>query len=100
MDPILTSDICTFLRLLALFGVLTVSIVYPTSLARPAMPDRALGANAPRAPQIPEESGCRVSALRVTIPSRKGFGTTRRGHSVPGPAEDGGAMLTLLRVPS
>jgi hypothetical protein len=30
-------------------------------------------------------------------PSRKGYGTPRRGQSVPGPAE-GGAMLTLLRT--
>ena len=40
-----------------------------------------------------------VLALRASIPSRKLNGTPRRGQSVPRPAEDGGAMLTLLRLP-
>jgi hypothetical protein len=32
-------------------------------------------------------------------PSRKDFMSPSPGQSVPGPAEDGGAMLTLLRLP-
>jgi hypothetical protein len=39
---------------------------------------------------------CRVEC-KWYVTSR--YCTPRRGHSVPRPAEGGGAMLTLLRVP-
>ena len=48
-------------------------------------------------PRRSREGGKRVSAFGDD-PSRKMFGATRRGHSVPRPAV-GGAMLTLPRVP-
>jgi len=51
-------------RVLALPGI---STVHAELWGAPGVAGRALGANAPRAAQIPEESGCRVSALRVTI---------------------------------
>jgi hypothetical protein len=40
-----------------------------------------------------------VSALRASIPDAL-YSTPRRGQSVPRPAPTGGAMLTLLRLPS